>query len=68
MGPPWSTPYESLFRYITASEQVKYLVVIPGLAEIHVRKMAPGPPVVITTATPLTLPIPTVPERAVESA
>jgi hypothetical protein len=68
MGPPCKFPAESLPRYMTAREHVKYLVATPRRAEIHIQKIAPGPPAVIATATPLTFPIPTVPERAVARA
>ena len=68
IGPPCSTPSESGPRYITAREQVKNFVAMPSRALIHIQKMAPGPPVMIATATPLTFPIPTVPDKAVERA
>lgn len=68
MGPPCISPAESLPRNITANEQVKNLVLIPKSAEIHIQKIAPGPPIVMATATPLTFPIPIVPAKAVESA
>ncbi|MFT6821176.1 MAG: hypothetical protein ACJATT_005005, partial [Myxococcota bacterium] len=39
-----------------------------GTSATIVQKVAPGPPAAIATATPLILPIPTVPEPAVVSA
>ena len=41
---------------------------MPTSAEIHIQKMAPGPPAVIAVATPTMLPVPMVPASAVASA
>ena len=49
-------------------EQVKNLVAIPTIALIHIQNNAPGPPRDMATATPAIFPIPTVLERAVDSA
>ena len=43
-------------------------IAIPNMAIIHIQKIAPGPPSVIASATPLMLPSPTVPDKAVVSA
>ena len=45
---------------MTASVQVKNLVAVPAMAVIHIQKMAPGPPMVMASATPAMLPRPTV--------
>ena len=41
---------------------------MPKNAEIHIQNTAPGPPVRIADTTPTMLPVPTVPEIAVENA
>ena len=68
IGPPCISPRLSRPRNITASVHSKYFVLTPRRAEIHIQNMAPGPPVAMATATPLMLPMPIVPAKAVESA
>src|SRR5690554_3206143 len=68
MGPPWTCPEESFPRYIMANVQVKYFVAMPTKAEIHIQKIAPGPPILIASATPLILPKPTVAATAEDKA
>ena len=41
---------------------------MPTMALTHIQNKAPGPPVWIATATPLILPIPTVPANALDKA
>ena len=41
---------------------------MPKKAEIHIHSTAPGPPERIAATTPMMLPVPTVPEIAVENA
>lgn len=41
---------------------------MPKNAEIHIQNTAPGPPVRMAETTPMILPVPTVPEIAVEKA
>ena len=41
---------------------------IPRIAEIHIQKTAPGPPIAIAPATPAILPVPTVAASAVQTA
>lgn len=41
---------------------------MPTSAEIHIQKMAPGPPAVIAVATPTMLPVPMVADSAVHKA
>ena len=44
------------------------MVIIPNRAEIHIQKIAPGPPSVSAVATPTILPVPMEPANAVVSA
>ena len=62
------TKTSSFPRYITAKEHVKYLVVIPMMALIHIQNRAPGPPMEMAMATPAILPIPIVEDSAVDNA
>ena len=41
---------------------------MPTTELTHIQNRAPGPPILIATATPLMLPIPTVPARALDRA
>ena len=68
IGPPCKTPLLSFPLYIRLSEHVKNFVAIPTIAVIHIQKRAPGPPIVIATATPAMLPKPTVAAIAVDNA
>ncbi len=68
MGPPCTFPSESFPLNITANVQVKNFVETPTKALIHIQKSAPGPPIVIATATPLIFPIPIVAAKAVDNA
>ncbi|CAI8339672.1 MAG: Uncharacterised protein [Halieaceae bacterium] len=53
---------------MTPSEQVKNFVAMPRTADIHIQKIAPGPPATIAKATPAILPSPIVFDRAAASA
>ena len=66
--PPWTSPWSSFPRYMSAKVHVKNLVVIPMIAVSHIQKIAPGPPVWIATATPAMFPIPTVLANALDKA
>ena len=68
IGPPWISPFESLPLYIIDKVDVKNFVDIPITPLIHIQKIDPGPPILIATATPAILPIPTVADRAVDKA
>src|SRR5262245_24965848 len=68
IGPPCSSPAESLPRNITDRLLVKKVVDIPTKAVTHIQNNAPGPPILIATATPAMFPIPTVEASAVERA
>ncbi len=64
IGPPCIVPRLSGPRNWIASVQVKNLVAIPVSAQTHIQNTAPGPPVWIAMATPLMLPMPIVPAKA----
>ena len=68
IGPPWGLSGLSMFRYNIESVTSMSFIAIPNMAIIHIQKIAPGPPSVIASATPLMLPSPTVPDKAVVSA
>ena len=68
MGPPAISPLSSFTRYLWESATSTNLVVMPRNAVIHIQNSAAGPPRKMAKATPAMLPVPTVPERAVESA
>ena len=63
-----SVPSFSFLRNKTANVQVKNFVDIPKIAVTHIQNNAPGPPIVIATATPAKLPIPMVLAKAVHKA
>ena len=54
--------------YIIVNVPSKNFVAIPTTALTHIQKIAPGPPIVMATATPEILPIPTVAAIALVSA
>ena len=68
MGPPETEPSLFILRYFTPSVHSTSLVDIPKNPARNNQKAAPGPPSPIATATPPILPIPTVPEIAVDTA
>src|SRR5688572_25267914 len=68
MGPPCSSPRESLPRYKLANVLVKKLVDIPIKEVTHIQNKAPGPPIAMAAATPARFPIPTVDAKAVDKA
>ena len=68
MGPPEIDPSGKVSLYLCAKVTSTNLVVIPKNAVIHIQKIAAGPPRNIANATPPMLPVPTVPESAVERA
>ena len=68
MGPPQISPLSSLIRYLCEIVTSTNLVVMPTNAVAHIQKSAAGPPRKMANATPPMLPVPTVPDSAVESA
>ena len=55
-------------RYLIPNATSEYLVAIPRKPEIHIQKIAPGPPAAIAVATPAMFPTPTVPPSAMFNA
>ena len=68
MGPPAILPWSSLTRYLCETVTSTNFVVIPTKAVAHIQNSAAGPPRKIAKATPPMLPVPTVPDSAVDSA
>ena len=68
IGPPAIVPSAVFTRYLCDSVTSTNLVVIPRNAVIHIQNNAAGPPRKIANATPLMLPVPTVPDSAVVNA
>ena len=68
IGPPAISPLSSLTRYLWEMVTSTNLVVMPTNAVAHIQNKAAGPPRKMANATPPTFPVPTVPDRAVESA
>ena len=68
MGPPEILPSGLTFLYITPATHSANLVDMPKKPAMINQNVAPGPPIEITIATPAILPIPTVPDTAVDKA
>ena len=68
MGPPETDPSWLILRYLTPNVHSTSFVDIPKNPAKNNQKAAPGPPIPIATATPPMLPMPTVPEIAVDTA
>ena len=68
MGPPATSPLASNTRYLCEMVTSTNLVVMPRKAVAHIQNSAAGPPKWIASATPAMLPVPTVPDSAVDSA
>ena len=68
IGPPIQSPLLSLVRKCTANVASANLMIIPRRPQIHIQKMAPGPPMAIAPATPAKFPVPTVAASAVHKA
>ena len=68
IGPPCGLSGSSVFRYSMDNVTSTNLIDMPSKPTTHIQKMAPGPPSMMASATPLILPRPTVPESAADSA
>jgi hypothetical protein len=68
MAPPRTVPSGRTFRYFTASVTSANLVLMPRKPATTIQNAAPGPPMVMASATPPMAPRPTVPDTAVLSA
>lgn len=68
MGPPHISPRSSNVRYLTARIASAYFVAIPKSEATHIQNKDPSPPNAIAVATPVMLPIPIIPAKAVMSA
>ena len=68
MGPPTVSPFRFWVRKWTARTISENFVAMPKKELTHIQKTAPGPPLTIAVATPMMLPVPKVPARAVAVA
>ena len=68
IGPPAIRPWSSFTRYLCEMVTSTNFVVMPTNAVAHIQKSAAGPPRKMASATPPRFPVPTVPDRAVDSA
>ena len=68
IGPPAMRPWSSFTRYLWEMVTSTNFVVMPTKAVAHIQNSAAGPPREMASATPPMLPVPTVPDRAVDSA